>query len=217
MSANNAQKTPFIEVLTRAIGGSISSVNQLLGKAPPATVVSVDGTGTIVTVNISIESGYTIPAITCPVGFPEYIRFPIREGTRGYLVPADYYMGQMSGLGDGTARLTKQANLATSVFMPVGNKDFTPTPNANAGVLYGPDGAILTNENRNPLTVKVLVDGENNVMIYGARSVSTDVHGYGERLTWRGGSTFTLEKWHTGATVNETVLPFHPPEIPGPT
>lgn len=213
----DVQKTPLVATLNRFTEAAQKAGQQLLGKAVPASVVSVDPSNTIVTVKFELQSLYTLPHVTCPVFGPEFLRYPLRAGVLGMVVSADYYMGGMSGLGGGIATLDKLANLSTCVFFPVGNIGNTPTPNANAGVLYGPDGAILTNENRDPLTIKIVVDGDNNVLIYGARSVSTDVHGYGERLTWQGGSDFLHETWHNGANVTEVPFDYHPPEIPAPS
>jgi len=221
---NNVQKTPLVDTLNRFTRGKIGSAAEILDKAMPATLVSMDESNTIVTIQFEIDSVYTIPQVTCPIGFPEFIRLPLYAGMKGYVVPANYYMGGMSGLGGGRAQLTRMANLANCVWMPVGNKDNLPTPNKDAAVLYGPDGAILTNKDSvevvggasqtfNGVTIKV--DGKGNVIIYGAKSISTDVQGYGARTRFTGGG-YVVDNYILGASVTINNLPVHPPQIPDP-
>ncbi len=219
--ADNAQKTPFVKALNEFTEGVTGSAQQLIGKSMPAQVVSVDSTGTIVTVKFLIDSIYTLPSVTCAVGYPPFIRFPMVPGTLGVVTAIDYYIGGVTGLGGGVASLTQQANLATLVFFATGNANLPPTDNDRASVLYGPDGTILRDfgnngPGRNGSNVSITIDGDGNVQIYGAKSVSTDVHGYGERLTYDGGDQFTHEVWHTGATIIEVTHDFHPPQIPPP-
>ena len=207
----NEQKTPLIAGLNNFTDGRIDEANETLGRAVPAIVSAVDGTGTIVTVALQLQSRYTLPPVTCPVGFPEFIRFPIGPGTRGFIMAADYYMGGMSGLGGGTAKLTRQVNLATSIFFPVGNRGFFASPNPEATVIYGPDGVILTNEEQ-PMTARISIDGEGNVNVYSVKTLTTDCGGYGTKVTWNGGSSYEVLSYTAGVSV--TTLPPNPPRIP---
>lgn len=222
---DNVQKTPLVGSLNAFARNVTGSMQELISKSVPASLVSVDASGTIATIQFEIDSVYTIPQVTCPIGFPEFIRFPVTKGTLGYVVPADYYMGGMSGLGGGRAQLTRMANLANCVWMPVGNKGNDPTLNPNAVVLYGPDGCIITN--KDSVTsggasqslingVEIKVDKDGNVIIYGAHSVSSDVQGFGQRTTYIGGDTWRVDVYDQGATVITNHLPVHPPQIPPP-
>jgi hypothetical protein len=49
---------------------------------------------------------FTLPRVRMPVLTSEYIRAPLAVGCRGFVIPADAYLGGMSGLGGGTATLS---------------------------------------------------------------------------------------------------------------
>lgn len=54
-----------------------------------------------------------------------------------------------------------------------------------------------------------------DIEIHATRSLSTDVHGYGEKLEWVEGTTWRKTTWQQGATMlPDPVLPVHPPEGP---
>lgn len=149
--ADNAQKTPLVVNLNRFTDDKITAAQQLLGKALPASVVSIDGTGTIVTVKFEIESDlFTLPNVTCPLFGPAYIRYPLRAGgdnpTKGYVIPGDFYLGAMSGLGSGNATFDQRPNLSNLVFFPFGNSGLSPTPDADKTVVYGPAGVLVMTE-----------------------------------------------------------------------
>lgn len=114
-----------------------------LGKAIPATVKSVSGA--IVTVNFEV-SGMTLPSVEMPLFGPEYVRYPIQVGDKGVCLPADFYLGQMSGLGPGTADQSLRGNLSTLVFFPIGNKNWSAV-DAQAVTIYGPNGVVLRDSN----------------------------------------------------------------------
>lgn len=142
--SDNAQKTPLVDSLNKFVDAKSKDFDQLLGKRIPASLVSIDETGTIATVKFEIESDVvTIPNVTCPIAGSEWTRVPYQPGTKGYVVPADYYMGGMSGLGGGTATFSQLPNLSNAVFVPVGNADLESTDNPNWHIIIGPDGAML--------------------------------------------------------------------------
>jgi len=144
--ANSEQKTPFALSVSRFAERKVLERIQTIGQSLPASVAALVGsTNTIVTVNFEVQSGFTLPQVTCPVFGPEYIRYPIQVGVKGAVFPVGAYMGGMSGLGGGVADLTQRANLSTLVFFPCGNTNFSATDDPNAVVIYGPDGAILRN------------------------------------------------------------------------
>jgi hypothetical protein len=112
-----------------------------LGQALPAKVVSVQGS--IVTVSFLVQGPYTLPNVTMPIAGPQWSRAPTQVGDLGVCIPASVYIGGVSGLGGGVADFTQRAPLSTLTFFPVGNANWTAPDDANAWVIYGPNGAIL--------------------------------------------------------------------------
>lgn len=142
--ADNAQKTPLSISLNRHTSQRIDSNQQGLPKSFPASVVSVDETGTIVTIQFELKSDvFTPPQVQCALATDEWSRPPITKGTKGYVVPADVYLGGVTGLGGGTATYDKQANLSTLVFHPLGNTEFDKLYAPDKYVLLGPNGVII--------------------------------------------------------------------------
>lgn len=140
----DTQKHSVTQSMNRFVEMKISEAQNILAKSVPCTVDSVNSTGTIVTVKVEIQQpDITFPLITCPVFGPEWVRWPIQKGDKGVMYCADYYIGQMSGLGTGVADLTPQFNLSTGVFVPVGNTNFSDTDDPKKVVFYGPEGVIL--------------------------------------------------------------------------
>ncbi len=142
----NALKTPFADSLNRFTSQKTADKAQQLGQALPCSVAKVNGS--IVTVNFLIMNipgfpQFTLPQVTCPVFGPEWIRYPIQVGDLGFVVPADAYLGGVSGLGGGTADLSEPANLSALVFFPVGNQNWTPPIDPNALEFYGKPKIIL--------------------------------------------------------------------------
>jgi len=143
-----AQKTSQINNLNRFAEDKFASLQQILTKSVPATIVKLEKNNTIATVKFEIDSQFTLPQVKMPVYGPEYVRWPLQEGCKGYVVPSDLAIGAMSGLGKGTATMTPQFNLAAGVFFPMGNKEFDDTDDPQKVVLYGPDGVILRNKDK---------------------------------------------------------------------
>lgn len=166
---DNAERLWFQNSLNQiAIERAAEAIEQL-GRALPCSVVSVSGQ--IVTVQFEVSSApFTLPQITIPVATGKYDWQPIQKGDTGITQPADVYLGGISGLGGGTADLTRRGNLSTLVFVPVSNKAWT-VPNANQRVVQGPEGVLLQT-----------LDGTNSVNI-AASGVTITVGG----KTW----TFT--------------------------
>lgn len=141
--SDNAQKTPLARSLNTVATRRAQDLIQQLGKALPASVVAVSGS--IVTVKFELISPYTLPQVTCPMFGPEYIRYPTKVGDKGMVLPADAYLGGISGLGGGIADLSIPANLSALVFFPIASSKWSATDDPNAVVIYGPDGVILRN------------------------------------------------------------------------
>ena len=116
----------------------------------------------------------TIPNVTCPVLGSEYIRLPLQTspGTKGFVIAIDAYLGGMSGLGGGVADLTQQANLATLVFVPVGNTGFKPITNPNALTMYGGNGVTIQDTVQAASTVVVTPSSITSTAANGGSSIT---------------------------------------------
>lgn len=140
----NAQKTPLAISLQNAAQKKVQDAIALLGKALPAQIVSIDGTGTIATVNFLVQTSlFTLPNVQCAVATSQFARAPLGAGVKGVVWSMDTYIGNVTGLGGGNADLSLPGNLSALIFIPVGNTGFGSTDDARAYVLYGPDGCIL--------------------------------------------------------------------------
>lgn len=145
--SGNVQKVWLNDSLNRVATKRALDAMQLVGKSLPVEVVSVDPSGTIVTVKFALDaSPFTIPQVTVPVAAPEFIRYPIAAGTNGVVVAMDARIGAICGLGSGTATLSQPANIASLVFLAVGSKDLDATDDPRAVVIYGPNGVVMRTE-----------------------------------------------------------------------
>lgn len=140
--SGNAIKLPFADSLPKTVRNRIGDAMQILGKALPASVVSVNGSIVTVKFEIVASAGFTLPQVTVPLAGSEYVRLPIQSGCKGAVIPADAYLGGMSGLGGGVADLTQCGNLSNVIFLPIGNTGFTVV-DGNVLTLYGPQGVTI--------------------------------------------------------------------------
>lgn len=140
--SDNSQKTPLGQALNAFAAAKALDQIQMLGKALPATVVSMDKG--IVTVKVELQSGFTLPQLSVPVAMPQYLRMPLQAGDPGVLQPADVRLGGLSGQGDGIATLDQPANLAALVFVPLANTHWIEV-DPNVLTMYGPQGTTVRN------------------------------------------------------------------------
>lgn len=139
--ADNSQKTPFALSINKFAADKVYDVIQLLGKKLPCSVVS--SSSWIVTVKFELANiPYTLPNVTVPVAYPNYLYIPFQAGDKGFVNAVDAYIGAMTGQGGGTADLSQLANLSNLVFEPLGNQSWTPT-DANKIELFGPNGFVI--------------------------------------------------------------------------
>ena len=139
------QKLPLAQSLNKFAQSKISDAMQVIGKNLPASVASVSGS--VVTVNFEVQSGFVLPQVTIPVASSEYVRLPLQVGCKGVVMAMDARIGNMSGLGvNSPSDLTEPGNLSALIFVPIGNTDFFNVP-GNQTVIYGPNGVILANSN----------------------------------------------------------------------
>jgi hypothetical protein len=210
----NAQKIPLVLSLNAAMSRASESRVHQLGKCLPCSVVSVDGA--LITVKFEVKADpLTLPQVQMPLFGPEYVRYPIQAGDKGFAISADAYLGQMSGLGDGTADFAVQPNLSTLAFMPCGNKNWRSVDH-DAVVIYGPNGVVLQDANQtctitltpsgvvinlgsNPLTItaqNITLDSAGNLVVKG-------------NITW--GATPTHAETHTHSGVQTGLGTSGPP------
>jgi len=127
---------------------ALQAINQA-GAALPCSVVEVVSSG-IVTVKFEVNAApYTLPQVTIPIEYPEYIRYPIKVGDNGMVFPADARLGGITGLGSGIPSLNKPGNLSALSFVWLGNTGWSPADDPQAVVIYGPHGAIIRDTGAN--------------------------------------------------------------------
>lgn len=145
--SDNAQKTPLGRSLAHIARNRANDGQQILPKALPCHVTAVNGA--IITVAFDLTNNqFTIPEVTMPIFGSRYVRYPLQVGDKGLAISSDHYLGGQSGLGDGTADLSRRSNLSTMTFFPVGQKSFT-TVDGNAVVMTAPNGVVLTEDSNN--------------------------------------------------------------------
>lgn len=116
----------------------------------PCSVVSVSGQ--IVKVKFELNAApFTLPPVTLPIATSIYDWLPVQVGDAGVTLPADYYLGGISGLGGGVADLRQHGNLSTLVFQPISNKSWS-VPDASQRVVQGP-GGVLVRDTSNAATI----------------------------------------------------------------
>ncbi|WP_321868610.1 hypothetical protein [Paraburkholderia tropica] len=135
-------RRPFVTSLDNGQRNAASTAVKQSAQEWPCTVTKVEGS--IVTVSFQVQTPFTLQTMRIPMFGPEWVRYPIQEGTKGYAMAADTTLGHMSGLGSSTVPNTDQKpNLSSLVFMPIANVGWSATIDPNKLELYGPDGVVL--------------------------------------------------------------------------
>jgi len=132
---------------------AVHIVMDMLGKALPCHVTAV--AGQIVTVAFDLPQGapWILPEITIPKAEGPWINSPTQVGDVGLTVPADVYLGGISGIGGGLATWRRPGNLDALVWVPVAKKS-AQIPNQNAALVQGPDGWIAqTTQGSTPCSI----------------------------------------------------------------
>lgn len=162
----NGQITPFARSLNEVATKNALSAIQQYGRALPARVVSVDGA--IVRVAFDVISTFTLPQVDMPLFGPEYIRYPIKAGDLGMVIPADARLGAVSGMSSSVPDLTLPSNLGGLFFMPLGNKNWTAVDPERV-TIYGPDGVLIRDTDSNSAVdvtpTKVTLYGPDGVLL----------------------------------------------------
>lgn len=137
----DGQKLPFNQQFNRGAKREAETHQSLVGKNLPCKITAVNGS--IVEAEADVSSGYTIPKIKIPHVGAEWIRYPTQKDDKGMFISADASLNTISGLGGGKTDLVRQGNLTPLAFLPIGNANWTPTPNPNYLVMYGKTGARI--------------------------------------------------------------------------
>ncbi|WP_145482023.1 hypothetical protein [Yersinia rohdei] len=144
---NPSNKLNFNRNITQFAENKISEAMESAGKVLPVTVISQSGKMVTVSFNLT-NIPYTLPQVTIPIFGPQYIRYPMQPGDRGIVIPADTYIGGVSGQGGGTADLTPPANLSALVFLPISNTEWDSV-DGQVLTLYGPEGVTIRDAGSN--------------------------------------------------------------------
>lgn len=184
---DNAYKTPFQAAMNAWNNRNKESDLQYDCQALPCTVSQVMSSG-LVEVNFEVnEPTITFPKVQVPVAYPEYIRYPIQVGDKGVTVPADVWLGNITGTGAATPPdLTKAANLGALSFIWLGNKNWTAPDDTQAVVVYGPNGVILRDTNKT--TVFTLTPDGITITLGGNLTINTN----GNDIVINGGGNITV-------------------------
>ncbi|HBQ6581881.1 hypothetical protein [Klebsiella variicola] len=145
MSIDN--KLNFASSMNRFTERKIENALQKSGKVLPASVVKQ--TGNMITVSFELRDiPYVLPQVTIPLFGPQYIRYPMQPGDKGIVIPADTYIGGVSGQGGGIADMTPPANLSALVFLPISNTEWQGV-DGQVVTVYGPEGVTLRDSGSN--------------------------------------------------------------------
>lgn len=141
------QRLNFAKSMNNFAEEKIAEAMQLVGKVLPATIIRQSGK--MVTVSFSLTNiPFTLPQVTIPLFGPQYVRYPMQPGDRGIVIPADTYIGGMSGLGGGVADLTQPANLSALVYLPISHTEWQDV-DGQVVTVYGPEGVTLRDSGSN--------------------------------------------------------------------
>ncbi len=140
--ADNYSKLWIQKTLNEAAINRVNEIIQSTGNALPCSVVGVSGS--IVTVQFQVDAApWTLPTISIPKAESPWIRMPTQIGDLGMTIPADVYLGAISGLGLTVPKIdVRPGNLSALVFVPISNKN-SPPIDQNAAQIEGPNGAII--------------------------------------------------------------------------
>lgn len=145
MSIDN--KLNFGSSMNRFAERKVDNALQKAGKILPVSVVKQNGK--MITVAFELRDiPYVLPQVTIPLFGPQYIRYPMQPGDKGIVIPADTYIGGVSGQGGGIADMTPPANLSSLVFLPISNTEWQDV-DGQVVTVYGPEGVTLRDSGSN--------------------------------------------------------------------
>lgn len=168
------QKQPTVKSLALAMQRRALDEVQKRGTALPGHVVAVDGP--FVTVNFDVQNA-NLGKLTLPLPWPEYIRLPIQVGDKGFAFPVGIPLGVATGEGGAANAMTLHGNLATLVWFPVANKNWTAPPGADANTLalYGKTALELLDSIAGNSSLKLTSTGIS--LTFGSHTIVIDLAG----------------------------------------
>jgi hypothetical protein len=187
---SNSQKTWLAASLGRLANKKARDADWQHSQALPCSVVAVNGA--IVTVKFEVQSKFTLPQQQIPIATSKYVREPIQVGDKGWAIPANFYLGGVSGQGGGTADVYPRGNLTPLVFQPISGSSF-PSVVGNALVLGGPNGVVL----EDLAGTCVLTLTPSGVTLKGNIAVTGNITATGSIVAGEGGSDQAGLQTHT--------------------
>lgn len=176
---DNARKQHLAFTLNDFAGNKTLDGIELLGKALPCRVTAT--TGQIVTVAFELQVPFAMPPATMPIATGVYDWLPVQVGDQGLAVAADVYLGGISGLGGGTANLSRRANLTALVYVPISNKSWKPPGgDGNMRIIQGPDGVRLQDSGGHTV---VTLDNDGNITLSGTVTITGNLTVKGSTTT----------------------------------
>lgn len=151
------------------------------------------------------------PLLVVPVVFPcgggHTLTFPIAAGDECIIVFNDREMDNWFTSGAGLAPTTPRVHDLSDGFAIVGVRNSTRSLSN-----ISTDSVQLRSDNGNTF---VEINATTNALKVHAGTVyEWDVHGYGQKITWTGGTNWTIDNYTIGATVttnNHSISPPGPP------
>lgn len=164
--SDNASRLWIQDTLNQVAIKQAAAAIERTGNALPCRVTKVSGS--IVTVAFEVNAApWTLPPVTLPKAESQWIRSPTQVGDFGLTIPADVYLGGISGLGGGVANTTRRGNLTALVWLPVGNVNFSAV-NTNAAYVSGPAGAVIQDQGGNTI---LTINNSGTVTIQAAHTI----------------------------------------------
>ncbi len=206
--------------LNRFAEAKVAQAIEQTGRALPCVVQAVNGS--LVTVAFEVSGPAALQPVTMPIAMSQWARVPVQVGDVGVTVPADTFLGGISGQGSGTADPTKDyGNLTTLIFMPIAATSFPTSPNANTFWGNGPAGARI-GDSANGFYVDCDVAAATVTLYCGATKITLSSSGVAiaaSGKTWTFGSAgFTdsngiVEETHVHGGVTTGSSPTLGPEV----
>lgn len=168
-----SKKQPPTQNLLGAVDWRISTAMSHNGYKLPCSVVSVANNVVTIKFEMNVSTPMVLPNITIPIFGPEYIRYPIQVGDKGFTISADVYLGAISGIGGGNApNMADSGNLSNVlVFLPISSTLWSVADDPNSLILYGPNGVIIRDvQSKSVITVNkdngvTLQVGSNKIVV----------------------------------------------------
>lgn len=211
------------EMLRAAFDGLLAG----LWTALPGIVQSFDASKMTVVIQPAIRGRVRNPAgewvsvnlpllQDVPVVFPSgggfTLTFPISAGDEALVIFADRCIDAWWQQGDVQPPIDLRIHDLSDGFAIVGPRSqprVVPNVNTAAAQFRSDDGTVFVEVSDDQVHVSAP-----RVKVHAGTSYAWDVHGYGQRITWTGGSNYTVDNYTIGANVTTNNHAINPPEIP---